>query len=40
MALSKEAKTGFYTALGVLAAFTLWRVIETRFSGLQNKLTG
>lgn len=39
MALIKgEAKTGFWVAIGVLAAFTVWRVVESKFPALQNRV--
>lgn len=39
MALIKgEAKTGFWVAMGVLAALTVWHIAATKFPQLQNRV--
>jgi hypothetical protein len=35
-----EAKTGFWVAIGVLSALTLWHLLSTRFPAIQTGRLG
>ena len=36
MAVNPNAKTGFYTALGVLAALLVWNFVSTRIPAIKE----
>jgi len=36
MAVNSDAKTGFYTALGVLAALLVWNFVSARVPSLRQ----